>query len=366
MSFKDTLSRSPGVMPALTAALLFGAATPLAKALLVDTSPWMLAALLYLGSGLGLAIWRWLRKAERPRLARSEIKWLMGATAFGGVVGPVCLMWGLSALPAANASLLLNAECVFTALLAWFVFRENFDVRIALGMAAILAGAVVLSWPATAQVAAVPATAVWPTVAVLGACLAWGIDNNLTRKVSLADASYIAMVKGGVAGTANLMLALFAGAEWPSPSIVLSAGVLGFASCGVSLVLFVVALRGLGTARTGAYFAVAPFFGAALATLVLGETLSQRLLLAGSLMALGVWLHLTERHAHPHSHAAMAHSHTHVHGDDPHHDHSHAPTDSVLPGTRHSHLHDHAPLSHTHAHAPDAHHRHRHSHSTEP
>ncbi len=359
MNFKNIHLRSPGVMPALLAAVLFGAATPLAKVLLAHTSPWMLAALLYLGSGLGLALWRGLRGLHRPQMAQSELKWLLGATAFGGVVGPTCLMWGLANLPAANASLLLNAESVFTALLAWFVFRENFDARIALGMAAILAGAVVLSWPGTGTI---HAAALWPTTAVLAACLAWGIDNNLTRKVSLTDASYIAMVKGGVAGTANLVLALVAGAEWPSPFTILSAGVLGFASYGVSLVLFVVALRDLGTARTGAYFAVAPFFGALLATLVLGETLSQRLLLAGGLMALGVWLHLTERHAHPHNHTAMAHTHTHVHGDDPHHDHdhSHFPSNPMPPGTQHSHPHEHVTLRHTHAHTPDAHHRHKH------
>lgn len=361
MNLQNSLLRSPGVLPALLAALLFGAATPLAKALLAHTSPWMLAALLYLGSGLGLALWRWVRKAERPQLPLPELKWLLGATMFGGVVGPVCLMWGLSGLPAANASLLLNAESVFTALLAWFVFRENFDARIALGMAAILAGAVVLSWPGTTMAATtVQATAFWPTVAVLAACLAWGIDNNLTRKVSLTDASYIAMVKGGVAGTVNLILALIAGAELPGLATALSAGMLGFASYGISLVLFVVALRDLGTARTGAYFAVAPFFGAMLATVVFGETLGQRLLLAGGLMALGVWLHLTEQHAHAHSHIAITHTHPHTHGDDPHHEHSHDAATPVPPGTRHSHPHNHTPLRHTHPHTPDAHHRHTH------
>ncbi len=358
---------SQGVGTALIAALLFGASTPLAKLLLTDTSPWMLAALLYLGSGLGLAALRAsrrLRSAEAApsRLQAGEWRWLAGAIVAGGVAAPVLLMYGLSHMPAAGASLLLNAESVFTALLAWFAFRENFDRRIALGMVAIVAGSVVLSWPG--QGARLDWASLWPGLAVLGACLGWGLDNNLTRKVALADAGFIAMSKGLAAGSVNLLLALALGAHWPSLNITLAAGLLGFASYGVSLVLFVLALRHLGTARTGAYFAVAPFFGALLAVGLLGEAPTHALLLAGGLMALGVWLHVSERHAHAHTHEALAHAHSHVHGgprDDGHHDHDHAHNDPPLPpGTRHSHPHAHAKLSHSHAHYPDAHHRHRH------
>ena len=349
---------------ALAAALLFGASTPVAKLLLTDTSPWMLAALLYLGSGIGLAGLRAVRllrrkEASAPRLQPGEWRWLAGAIACGGVAAPVLLMAGLSHLPAAGASLLLNLESVFTALLAWFVFRENFDRRIALGMVVIVMGSVMLSWPR--QGAALDWASLWPGLAVVGACLGWALDNNLTRKVALSDAGFIAMSKGLAAGSVNLLLALLLGAHWPSLQIVAAAGALGFASYGVSLVLFVLALRHLGTARSGAYFAVAPFFGAALAVLLLGEALTLGLVLAGGLMALGVWLHVSERHAHAHDHEAMHHSHRHVHGgpkDDGHHDHVHEPPVPV--GTQHSHPHDHAPLRHTHAHFPDAHHRHRH------
>jgi drug/metabolite transporter (DMT)-like permease len=345
----------PGVAASLAAALLFGAAAPLAKLLLDQAvSPWLLAALLYLGSGIGLGAWRFVRGAPPVRLERRDTAWLAGAVLSGGVVAPLLLLWGLAVLPAATASLLLNAEGVLTALLAWFVFRENVDRRVALGMLAIVAGGVVLAWPREAE------TTAWSGIAlILGACLAWGVDNNLTRKVAWADASWLAMVKGLVAGSCNLALALALGAAWPQPALVIAAGALGFVSYGASLVLFVIGLRQLGTARTGAYFSVAPFFGAALAVLLLGEPASPQLLVAGALMAAGVWLHLSERHEHRHSHAAMDHVHDHVHGaGDEHHDHRHDPP--VAPGTRHSHPHHHEPLVHSHPHYPDAHHRHRH------
>ncbi len=344
----------PGVLATLLAATLFGAGTPLAKLLLEQTSPWLLAALLYLGSGIGLFLLRWSRGSPSVRLPLGEWKWLAGAVVAGGMVGPVLLMVGLSGMPASGASLLLNAEGVLTALIAWFVFKENFDKRIALGMLAIVAGGVVLSWPADASLGTL-----WQAPAVVGACLAWGIDNNLTRKVSLSDASFIAMVKGLAAGATNLMLALLLGAAWPDVPVVLAAAVLGFASYGASLALFVLGLRHLGTARTGAYFSIAPFVGAALAIVALGEPVTLSLIIAGALMAGGVWLHLTESHQHSHTHEPLEHSHEHEHAaGDEHHDHAHeAP---VGAGTRHTHSHRHSPIAHSHAHFPDAHHRHSH------
>jgi len=348
----------PGVLAALAAAVLFGAGTPLAKPLLGPTSPWLLAALLYLGSGFGLWLVRRIRRVPAVQLEAGDGKWLAGAIVTGGMVGPALLMLGLSRMPAAGVSLLLNAEGVMTALLAWFAFKENFDRRIALGMLAIVAGSVVLSWPG-ADAAANGFESWWPALAVLGACFAWGIDNNLTRKVSLTDASYIAVTKGLAAGTTNLVLAVIAGAHWPSAGTVLAAGLLGFASYGASLALFVVGLRHLGTARTGAYFSVAPFVGAILAFVLLGESRTWQLLLAGLLMAIGVGLHLSERHEHEHLHEAMEHEHEHVHGDgDLHHAHEHEPP--VPAGTHHAHPHRHEPVAHSHVHFPDAHHRHAH------
>ena len=341
----------PGVVAALGAALLFGVGTPLAKALLSTVDPWLMAGLLYLGSGIGLLLYRRLRKFPRARLESGEWPWLAGAVLSGGVVAPVLLMYGLSRMPASGASLLLNAEGVFTALLAWFVFRENFDRRIALGMTAIVAGAIVLSWPGEMRFGEL-----WPTLAVVGACLAWGIDNNLTRRVSLGDATWIATVKGLGAGIVNLLIALALGSRLPAVGALAGALLIGLLSYGVSLTLFVLALRHLGTARTGAYFSVAPFFGAAIAIAFLGEPASAQLLIAGALMALGVWLHLTERHSHEHTHEPLEHEHEHEH--DEHHQHEHDV--EVAPDTRHTHRHRHERMAHAHPHYPDAHHRHDH------
>jgi len=349
MNWKNDTRRS-GVIAALAAALLFGAGTPLAKLLLHTVSPWLLAGLLYLGSGLGLALYRRLSHAPSVSLTQSDRGWFAAAVLAGGVVAPILLMVGLMRMPATNASLLLNAEGVLTTLLAWFAFRENFDRRIALGMLALLAGALVLSWPGQAHFAGL-----WPTLAVLGACLAWGIDNNLTRKVALTDATWIASMKGLVAGPVNLLLAFALGAHLPSWPGIVGAMAVGLFAYGVSLVLFIVGLRHLGTARTGAYFSTAPFFGAALALLI-GEPVTAPLLIAAALMLIGLVLHLTERHRHPHRHHAQEHEHEHVH--DEHHQHGHDVP--VPPGTRHRHWHRHAPLLHEHAHYPDMHHRHDH------
>lgn len=343
--------RDRGVLAALGAALLFGAGTPAAKTLLGHTDPWLLAGLLYAGSGLGLFTWRRLRRAPAVHVARGERGWLAAAILSGGVVGPALLMVGLAGMPASGASLLLNAEGVFTALLAWFVFRENVDRRIAIGMALIVAGAVVLGWPGEARFGEA-----LPALAILGACLAWGLDNNFTRKVALNDATFIAMAKGLAAGATNIALAMAMGATLPSPLTMAAAAAVGLASYGLSLVLFVVALRGLGTARTGAYFSTAPFVGAVLAIGFLGESVSVTLLAGGALMAAGVWLHLTERHEHAHRHVALDHTHEHAH--DEHHQHAHDVP--VAPGERHTHRHVHQPMQHTHPHYPDAHHQHDH------
>ena len=350
-----------GVMYAIGAALLFGMGTPLAKLLLADVSPLMLAALLYLGSGLGLALVRAVRRERAVLPQGHQWLWLGGAVLAGGVVGPVLLMLGLKNFPAADASLLLNSEGVLTALLAWFVFKENFDRRIALGMLAIVAGGLCLSWP---RDGAPGGGSVGPALLIVAACLAWAVDNNLTRKVALLDAGFIAMSKGLVAGSVNLGLAWVTGASLPGAVIVAQAALLGFASYGASLVLFVLALRHLGTARTGAYFSIAPFAGALLAVLLLGEPVTLPLLMGAVLMGIGVALHLTERHSHSHTHEPLLHDHEHSHGDsngeggDVHHAHQHA--QPVAPGVRHQHEHQHVSLAHTHAHFPDAHHRHSH------
>ena len=345
--------RNTGVQAALMSAVLFGAGTPLAKILLDDdVSPWLLAGLLYCGSGIGLGLYRVVRRAPRVRLARSEFLPLAGAIFFGGIAGPVLLMLGLSNMPASGASLLLNAEGVFTAALAWFVFKENFDRRIAIGMLAIVAGAVVLSIPSGANFGSP-----WPSLAILGACLSWGLDNNLTRKIALNDATWLAAVKGGVAGPVNLILAFALGAQLPGAGSIAAAMVVGFFAYGVSLVLFIIAMRHVGTARAGAYYSIAPFFGALLA-ISLGDPITWPVVAAALLMAVGIWLHLTERHEHEHTHDAITHDHWHTH--DEHHQHAHAPGQTVPAMGWHRHEHTHEATTHTHEHYPDSHHRHTH------
>lgn len=253
--------------------------------------------------------------------------------------------------PASTASLLLNFEGVLTALLAWFVFRENFDARIAWGMGLIAAGGVCLTWMGkpTVEVA-------WGALAISGACFAWAVDNNLTRKVSAGDPVQIATLKGLVAGSVTTGFGLALGARLPDGAVLLFVGVIGLWGYGLSLTLFVLALRHLGTARTSAYFSIAPFVGAALSILILGESLTSGFWVAAILMSLGVWLHLSERHEHVHRHEPMEHDHLHSH--DAHHQHSHKPTDP--PGEPHTHPHRHEQLVHSHPHYPDVHHRHEH------
>jgi drug/metabolite transporter (DMT)-like permease len=338
---------------ALASAALFGASTPLAKLLVGEIAPLLLAGLLYLGSGIGLLVWFLLRgSTERAKgLGRADLPWLAGAIAAGGVAGPALLMYGLTRSDGATASLLLNLEAVFTAAIAWMVFSENVDRRIFAGMAAIIAGGVVLSWDEMPRAGGLAGP-----LLIAAACLAWAIDNNLTRRVSGGDAVTIAGLKGLVAGSVNLTLALAQGASLPGLGLAGAAGALGLFGYGISLVLFVVALRHLGTARTGAYFSVAPFFGAALALLVLRESPSVAFWIAAGLMAAGVWLHLTERHQHPHVHEPM--EHTHVHSHDEHHRHEHGfDWDGREP---HTHAHAHRRLAHSHPHYPDLHHRHDH------
>lgn len=342
------------IIYALAAAALFGASTPLAKSLGLGLSPILLAGLLYLGSGIGLAGVRLIRdRGWKPTgLTPSEWPWLLGAIVFGGILGPVALMFGLTHTTSASASLMLNLESVLTAVIAWVVFRENADRRIVLGMLAIVLGGVVLSGSG-----ADGSRQDWTgPLAVALACLCWGIDNNLTRKVSASDALFIAGAKGFIAGLVNCSLALYLGAQIPGMAQLAPILLVGFLGYGISLVMFVLALRGLGSARTGAYFSTAPFLGAAVALLIFGESVTAAFWIASALMAVGVWLHLTERHAHEHVHEATQHGHWHVH--DEHHQHEHGfEWDSKVP---HSHEHAHGVMRHSHAHFPDVHHRHRH------
>ena len=345
------------IMYALASAALFGGSTPAAKHLLGTLDPVILAGLLYTGAGFGIGVVRRFplrlrtTKAYQVPLQRSDLPWLAGAIAAGGVVGPILLMLGLARTDASTASLLLTLEGAATALMAWFVFHENFDRRIAIGMLCIVAGAVILAWSGAPSL-----QSLLGPLAVCGACAAWALDNNLTRKVSLSDPLQIVELKGVIAGPVNLALGLWAGGTLPSLSASVFAGFVGFIGYGVSLALFIVALRDLGTARTGAYFSTAPFLGALAAVVLLREPVTLQIVLAGLLMAIGVWLHVTEHHEHEHVHNPLVHEHPHLH--DAHHQHEHLAGEPI--GEPHTHVHEHVRMKHSHPHTPDMHHEHRH------
>ncbi len=342
------------VMAALGAALLFGGSTPFAKQALGGIPPVLMAGLLFLGSGFGLLAAMLIRGRgwRNFGLPMKHLPWYLLSIGVGGVLAPVLLMEGLSRTGAATASLMLNIEAVFTVLLAWFAFRENAGPRVMLGMALIVAGGIALAWPS----GDIGMEGMAGTLAIAAACLCWAIDNNLTRKVSEADAMFVACGKGLAAGTINTALAVMAGAAIPAWSVIAPAMLIGLFGYGISLALFVVALRGLGTARTGAYFATAPFIGAALSIAAFGDTVSGGFWIASALMGAGVWLHLTELHDHEHSHAPL--EHTHLHSHDRHHVHQHNfAWDGKEP---HTHPHVHGEITHTHPHYPDIHHRHPH------
>ncbi|MDB5536896.1 MAG: protein of unknown function transrane [Devosia sp.] len=343
----------PGVPLALGSAILFGVSAPLSKLLIGSIDPWLLAGILYLGAGAGLAIVHWgrpligLPKVE-AQLQRKDLPWLAAVIVFGGMLGPLFLMLGLSRTTAASGSLLLNLEGLATMAIAWTIFRENVDRRLLIGAAAILAGAILLSW--NGQALRLDTGGLF----IAAACLCWGLDNNLTRKLSSADPVQIAMIKGLVAGCTNVALALFLGAALPGVGLIGAGAIVGFLGIGVSLVMFMLGLRHLGAARTGAYFSLAPFIGAVLAVVIFRDAITVQLVLAGLLMALGLWLHLSERHDHEHSHEALEHDHIHTHDD--HHQHAHSGPVSQP----HSHWHRHEPMRHKHPHYPDLHHRHSH------
>ncbi|MFZ2959812.1 MAG: EamA family transporter [Candidatus Ozemobacteraceae bacterium] len=348
-----TFSVPIGVRWAILAAILFGSTTPIAKVLISEMSPVTLAAMFYLGSGIGLMIARAIRNSSKDEapIGKGDYPWLAGAVVFGGVFGPILLMVGLKTSTASTTSLLLNLEGVFTALIAWLAFRENYDKRIAIGMLLIVIGSLVLSWQENSG-----AILSWGAIAIIGACLCWGIDNNLTQKVSCRDPFQVASIKGLVAGCVNLSISVVLGLSQPAPEKAFIAMIVGFLGYGLSLAFFVMALRHIGTARTGAYFSLAPFWGMLMSVAFLQDEVTVQLLTAGAFMAGGMWIHLTESHEHAHHHEKMSHDHRHTH--DEHHNHTH--DRQVEPGSEHSHDHVHGKLVHEHPHFPDTHHRHSH------
>ena len=344
---------------ALLAAILFGASAPIAKLLLGQIDPVLLAGLLYLGSGIGVLLFKVLLNQRQAageaeaRIQRADLPWLAGAVIAGGVMAPILLLFSLRVTTAATASLLLNFEGVTTAVIAVVVFREAIGRRALWAILCITAASILLSWEPGGD---------WGislgALGILGACVLWGIDNNLTRNISAKDPLTIVLVKGLSAGSFSLILALLLGNALPEPAILLGALVLGSLSYGLSIVLFIRAMRGLGAARTSALFGTAPLAGVLLSLLLFQEAPSALFWGALPLMVVAALLLLSERHSHRHAHAALTHDHRHRH-DDGHHEHDHP--GMVDRSLTHSHPHTHSPTTHEHPHLPDIHHRHVHA-----
>jgi Permeases of the drug/metabolite transporter (DMT) superfamily len=344
---------------AILAAILFGASAPLSKVLLGDIEPVPLASFLYLGSGIGLLLSKSIQgiiskqNGKEAPLTRKDFPWLLGAIVFGGVIAPIILMVSLQTTPASTASLLLNFEGVATTLIALLVFKENIGRRVGIAVSLITLSSILLSWDVSNQ---------WGfslgALGVISACICWGIDNNFTRNISAKNPFTIVIAKGIGAGLFSLLLTFIFKIHLPSFKLVLGAMFLGFFSYGLSIVLFVLAMRSMGSARTSAFFGTAPFIGAFLSFLLFKSSVNELFITALPLMVFGAILLLKDEHGHLHIHYEIKHEHKHTHNDG-HHNHVHEiatnPSDDS-----HSHIHDHEVLEHSHQHFPDIHHRHDH------
>ncbi len=351
-------SRFFPALQALLAAVLFGASAPLSKLLLGEVQPIPLAALLYLGSGTGavlILLYQRIRtRGQRveARLSLPDLPWLAGALIAGGVAAPIILLLGLKSTPASTASLLLNFESVATTLIAALFFKESIDRRIGWAIGLVTLASVLLTWTGSKWGISFAA------LGVIGACFLWGLDNNLTRRISARDPLMIVGVKGLGAGTFSLVLCILLRQSLPALNIGLLAMLLGSISYGISIQLFIISMRAMGAARTSTLFGTAPFAGVILSLILLRDAPSILFWVSLPVMLAGAWLMLTENHAHQHIHELLEHNHRHAHPDE-HHLHAH-PENSPLVNGSHTHMHRHEALVHDHPHTPDLHHQHRH------
>ena len=341
------------ILQALLAALFFGASAPLSKLLLGDVPPVLMAAFLYLGSGTGISLvkisQRLTRNQKEAGIKAPDIKWLAGAIISGGILAPIVLMISLQNTPASTASLLLNFEGVGTTLIALFFFRESISRRALAAIFTITLASIFLSTNFAGGFGLSLGA-----LGVILACVLWGVDNNFTRNISAKDPLTIVAWKGLVAGIFSLFLGLFLGQELPPLITILSVLLLGFISYGLSTMLFIYSMRGLGAARTSALYGTAPLAGVLLSFIIFRDPITLLFVFAATLMAAGALLLANEEHAHFHIHMPVVHEHRHTWRDE---FHRHDETD-VTAGKSHSHEHAHPRTEHEHGHMPDIHHRH--------
>jgi len=333
----------------LASAMLFGASTPASKFLLGEVGPLWLAGLLYAGAALSVAPRALRALPSRASITRSDLLHLGGAVVFGGIVGPVLLLSGLAIAPAASVSLWLVLETVATAVLAALFFKEHLTARTWLSVALVVAGSAMLSSGEAGSGRAV--------LLVSLACLAWGLDNNLTAVIDRFTPAQVTFAKGVAAATVNLGAgALLEGGS--ASAVTIGGGLLvGALSYGASLLLYVASAQQLGATRSQLVFSTSPAWGLLLSWLFLGERLTAAHLGASALMGAAIWLWHNEQHTHRHVHHAVSHQHMHRH-DDGHHDHAH--DTPCAPDAWHTHEHSHDDTDHAHEHRPDLHHRHEH------
>jgi drug/metabolite transporter (DMT)-like permease len=343
-----------GGLLALLAAALFGLSTPLVQRFGQGLGAFSTAALLYAGAAF-VALWMRQPVELEAKLRRSDLPRLLAMAGFGAVIGPVALAWGLQRTSGASASLMLTLEALFTVVLAWRLYGESMDKRVATAMLFLLAGGLAL----VADQGLAGNAQLLGLLAVLAATAAWGLDNTLSRGVAERDPAQVVIVKSTLGATASTVLAVLFAEPMPGLTAAMALLTVGAVGYGLSLRFYLLAQRAFGAARTGSVFAFAPFIGAMGAFAFGDRSMGWIMLLAGLLMLAGVALHLMESHDHPHTHEDLEHEHAHSHDPkyaDGHHLHSH----DVMPTGPHSHPHRHEPMQHTHPHVPDAHHGHTH------
>jgi len=346
--------RSPlakGVLLAALAALAFGLATPIVAWAGRDVGPLSTAALLYLGAALTALVLQAIVRSGEARIRRSDAPRLIAIAVAGGAIAPALLAWGLQRAGATAGSLLLTLDTVFTVLLARACFHEPIGRRFALAVACMAAGGAALTLDSSSS----GSFGMLGVLAVAGATAAWALDNTWTRPLAERDPFQVILVKGALGASLTATLALVRGEAMPPLDhglVLLACGATGY---GASLYCYLHAQRRIGAGRTGSVFALAPFIGAALAWSLGDRHAGSFAIAAAALFALGVYLHVSERHGHRHTHEPVEHEHMHRH-DDEHHAHTHEPP---FVG-EHSHVHRHDQVEHEHEHAPDVHHAHTH------
>jgi drug/metabolite transporter (DMT)-like permease len=343
------------VIMAILAAILYGISSPVSKLLLAQIPATLMAALLYLGAGIGMLIVNGVQRLSHKAkieagLTRRELPYVV-AMIILDIGAPILLMFGLTLSTPATVSLLNNFEIVSTSLIAFFIFKEAIGKRMVIAITLITLASIILSVAKISSITFSPGA-----ILVLFACICWGLENNCTRMLSVKDPMQIVVIKGFGSGIGALLISFVSGQYRSNLKYMLAACVLGFVAYGLSIYFYILAQRGLGAARTSAYYAATPFIGVGISWMVFHNGITLSFLIALSIMLLGSYLALSEVHTHLHTHTEITHEHKHKHPEE-HHTHAH------IPGFigEHSHQHTHESMLHEHSHTPDAHHNHSHS-----